>query len=199
MSRIVTHPRALLAMAALVSVAACAKPPQEAIDMAMQAQTAASAAGADQYAPESMNAVLEAKAALDAELAAQSEKMSLTRSYDHAEELVAAYKAAADQAASQAAAAKEQAKQEAATLITDGRLALDEVTTILASAPRGKGSAADLAALKTDLESAGMTLVEAEAALTSEMYLDARAKAASAREVIDRVKAAVAGAQAVVR
>jgi len=196
MSRILSHRRAMLALLAAVSVTACSKPPQEAIAAAEQAQAAALAAGAEEYAPEAWNAVTEAKAALDAELAAQGEKMSLTRSYKHAEELAAAYQTAATQASSAAAAAMEQAKNEATTLITESRLALDEAMAMLASAPRGKGSAADLAAMKADLEAAGLTLGEAETSLTAGTYLDARAKATSAREVIERVKTAVAEAQA---
>lgn len=196
MSRIVSRSRALFALVAVASVAACAKPPQEAIAAAEQAQASAQVAGAEEYAPEAWFAVSEAKAALDAELAAQGEKMSLTRSYKHAEELAAAYQAAAQQAATAAATAMEQAKNEATTLISESRLALDEATTVLASAPRGKGAAADLAAMKADLEAAGMTLTEAETALSAGSYLEARTKATSAREVIERVKTAVAEAQA---
>jgi len=192
----VTNRRALVALAAALALTACSKPPTDALNAADAAQQAAMAAGADEYAPEAMNAVAEAKAALDAELAAQGEKMSLTRSYKHAEELAAAYQAAADQATTAAAAAKEQAKQEATTLISEGRMGLDEATTLLASAPRGKGSAADLAAMRADLEAAGVALTEAEASLTNGMFLDARSKATSAKEAIQRVKDAVTAAQA---
>ena len=193
---IVTNRRALVALVAALSLTACAKPPAEAISAAEQAQQAAVAAGADEYSPEAMNAVTEAKAALDAEIAAQAEKMSLTRSYKRAEELAAAYKTAGDQAAAAAVAAKEQAKNEATTLITEGRMALDEATAMLASAPRGKGSRADLAAMQADLEAAGMSLTEAETSLANGMFLDARSKATSAKEAIQRVKDAVTQAQA---
>jgi len=192
----VTNRRALVALAAALALTACSKPPTEAIAAADAAQQAAVAAGAEEYAPQAMNAVTEAKAALDAELAAQGQKMSLTRSYKQAETLVAAYKTAADQAATAAAAGKEQAKQEATTLISEGRMALDEATTLLASAPRGKGSAADIAAMKADLEAAGVALTEAETSLTNGMFLDAKSKATSAKESIQRVKDAVTAAQA---
>lgn len=195
MSRIVSHRRALAALFVTVSVSACSKPPQEAIAAAEEAQTAAQSAGAAEYAPEAWSAVAEAKAALDAELAAQGEKMSLTRSYERAEELATAYQTAAQEASTAAAAAMEQARTEATNLITESRLALDEATAMLASAPRGKGSAADLAAMKADLEAAGVSLSGAESALTSGAYLDARAKASSAREVIARVKDSVTQAQ----
>ena len=195
MSRIPSHRTSLVAIAAVLSITACAKPPQEAIDAAVAAQQSAVTAGAEEYAPEAMAAVTQAKAALDAELAAQQEKMSLTRSYGHAEELAAAYQTAAQQAASAAATAKEQARAEASDLIAQGRVALEEAMAALAAAPRGKGSAADLAAFQTDLQTAGTTLADAEAALTGEQYLQARSMANSAHEVITRVKDAVAQAQ----
>lgn len=195
MSSIVSRRASVLALAAVVTLAGCAKPPADAITAAEAAQQAAVAAGAEEYAPEALNAVAEAKAALDAELAAQAEKSSFTRSYDRAAELVAAYQAAADQATSAAATAKQQAEQEATAFITEGRASLDEVTTLLASAPRGKGSAADLAAMQADLEGAGLALTEAETALTAGSFLEARTKAASARDVIQRVRDAVTQAQ----
>lgn len=194
MSRIASRRSAVLALLAVTTVAACSKPPAEAITAADEAQQAALAAGADEYAPEAMNAVVEAKAALDAEIAAQGEKSSFSRSYKQAEELAAAYKAAADQAAAAATAGKEQAQQEATAFITAGRAALEEATAILASAPRGKGSAADLAAMQADLEGAGLALTEAETALSAGSFLEARTKAASAQETIQRIKDAVAQA-----
>lgn len=183
--------RALAVVLTTVAVAACAKPPADAISAGDQAQSAAMAAGAEEYAPEAASAVTTAKAALDTELAAQSERMALRRSYKHAEELAAAYRQAAEQATTAATSAKEAARQQAMTLITESRAALDEVTGMLAAAPVGKGSRADLAAMRTDLETAANGLTEAEASLNAEKYLEAQSQATSARQIIDQVKAAV--------
>jgi hypothetical protein len=199
MSRTLPRRYAFAAFVAVASLSACSKPPAEAIALAEEAQQGAIAAGAQDYAPEALNAVTEAKAALDAEIAAQGEKMSLTRSYKQAETLAAAYKTAADQATTAANAAKEQARNEATTLITESRTALEEVRALLASAPRGKGSRADLAALGADLDAAATGLTEAEDALTSQMYLDARSKASSARLIIDQVRSSIEQAQAASR
>jgi ribonuclease E len=198
-SMIVTNRRALVALVAALALTGCAKPPAEAIAAADAAQQAAVAAEAEQYAPEAMNAVTEAKAALDAEIAAQAEKMALTRSYKKAEELVAAYKTAAEQATTAAAAGKEQAKNEATQLIADGRTALEAATAALAKAPRGKGSAPDLAAMKADLEAAGTSLTEAEGSLAAGTFLDAKSKATSAKETIQRVMDAITQAQSMRR
>jgi len=185
-----------LALVAVAAFSACAKPPAEAIAAAEAAQQSALAADAQDYAPEALHAVTEAKAALDAEIAAQGEKMAMTRSYKQAETLAASYKTAAEEAATAAASAKERARDDATRLITEGRASLDEVRGMLASAPRGKGSRADLAALAADLDAAGSGLTEAEGALTSEMYLDARTKASAAAALIAQVKTAVEQARA---
>ncbi|HSG09644.1 MAG TPA: hypothetical protein VLA36_14885 [Longimicrobiales bacterium] len=195
MSRTI-HRYALAAIVAASFVSACAKPPSEVIARADQAQQAAMAAGAEEYAPEALNSVSEAKAALDAEIAAQGEKMSLTRSYKHAEELALAYETAAGQATTAATTAKETARTEATDLIAQGRTELEAVRAMLASAPQGKGSRADLAAMGADLDAASASLSEAENALTSEMYLDARSKASSAMTTIGQVRSSIEQAQA---
>lgn len=179
------------ALAAVAFTTACAQPPQDAIDLAAQAEAAATEAGVAEYAPEAMSAVMEAKAALDAELAVQGEKMAMTRSYRQAEELAAAYQAAAEQAASAATEARQKAEEEATLMIADSRMALEESRTLLASAPRGKGSAADLAAMGTDLDAAATLLTEAEAALQAGDFLQARTKATTALDAINRVRDAV--------
>ncbi len=190
--------RGFVVLVAVASVSACAKPPADAINAAEQARTAAVTADAAEYAPDAMNNVNQAKAALDAELAAQSGRMALRRSYKHADELAIAYKKAADDATQQANAAKEAAKQETTQLVSDTRVELDSVSAMLAKAPVGKGSRADLAALKADLQTAGTSLTQAQSSIDAGKYLDAKTQASTARETVDKVKAAVEQARAMV-
>jgi hypothetical protein len=185
----------LAAAVAAVAVTSCAKPPTKAIDAAHAAQDAAVAAGAPTYAPDAQAAVASARAALDAEVAAQQSRMAFRRSYKQTEQLAADLKAASDKATADANGAKEQARQDATKLITDCQTALQEVSTMLASAPKGKGTAADLAALKVDLQSAGQSLTDAQTQLTSQNYLEARTKAMAASQAIDSVRAAVVRAR----
>lgn len=199
MSRNRSARRILVTLVATAAVAACAKPPTQAISQADQADKAALAAGAEEYAPDAVGKVTQAKAALDAELAAQGERMALRRSYKQAEQLAVAYQQAAEQATTAASTAKEQAKQDATALISESQTALDEVKGVLAAAPVGKGSRADLAALRTDLETAGNNLAAAQASLTAEKYLEAKTQATSARDLIDKVKAAVEQARSMRR
>ena len=135
---------------ALLSVA-CAKEPTDALNAAKAALEAAKTAGASDYAPAALAAADTAAAALDAELKAQTEKFSLTRSYTKAAELAAAAKTAADEASAAAVTGKEQMKAEATTLIAGVRGGVDAAKQALAKAPKGKGSAADLEAMNADV------------------------------------------------
>lgn len=184
----------VMAAAAVTSLAigtACAAPPAEAIDLAEQAEIAAVEQDAAEYAPEAMNQVAEARAALDAELAVQAERWSVRRSYQRAEELAMAYEQASVAAATAAGEATQAARSDAQLLIEDTRHAIDEVRGMLALAPVGKGSRADLAMLGGDLDLAASALMEAELALQSESFLEARSKASGAREGVERVRSAL--------
>ncbi len=172
-------------------VAACASVPQADIDAAKAAVEQATTAGAADYAEESLRAVQEAQTALDAELAAQADKFSLTRSYGKATELATARTAAAEKAAADAATGREAAKNQATTLIADAKTALTQAQEMLAKAPRGKGTEQDLAALKADLEGAATAITEAEAAFATDSYKDALAKADAAKTTAGNVTAAV--------
>lgn len=179
----------LIGMVSLV--AACASVPQADIDAAKAAVEQATTAGAADYAEESYRAVQEAQTALDAELAAQADKFSLTRSYGKATELATALKAAAEKAAADAATGRETAKNEAMTLIADAKTALTQAQEMLAKAPRGKGTEQDLAALKADLDGAATAITEAETAFATDNYKDALAKADAAKTTAGNVTAAV--------
>jgi hypothetical protein len=183
--------RASFAFGAALALAACGSPPNESINTAEQAQETAEAAGAAEYAPEAYNAAVQAKAALDAEMTVQNERMALRRNYGRAEELATAYQTAAEQAATAAVEAKEQARQEATDLIAQTRSELDEVRSMLATAPVGKGTSADLAALRGDLETADTGLTEAETALTEERFLEARTKATTSRDLVAGVRSSI--------
>ena len=179
----------------LVLVASCAKPPQPAIDAAMSAIEAAKQAGAADYAADDLRAVDDAKAALDAELKAQSDKFALFRSYKKTEELVNDLKAKADTAAANAKTNMEQAKNDATTAIQNVTTALADAKAMLEKAPKGKGTAADLEALKADLTAAESSLNDANAAMQSGGYKDAKAKADAAattiQNVVSQVQAAI--------
>ena len=101
-----------IALALALTVTGCAAPPAADVDAAKAAVDTAVTNGADQYAAESLKAAQDARAALDAELAAQDAKWF--KSYDRTRDLAVAAKAAGDKAAADALAARQQADAAAA-------------------------------------------------------------------------------------
>jgi hypothetical protein len=183
----------VLAGVALLSVA-CAKEPTDALNAAKAALEAAKAAGAADYAPSALAAADTAASALEAELKAQTEKFSLTRSYTKTAELAVAAKAAADEAAVAAVTGKEQMKAEATTLIAGVRGAVDSAKAVLAKAPKGKGSAADLEAMNADVAGVEAALADMDAAMSAGNFKDAKVKAEAAKATLDKVVADVTAA-----
>jgi hypothetical protein len=184
----------ILVLGLAVTVGGCATPPTADIEAAKTAITNAGTAGAGEYAAASFTAAQDAQAALDAELKAQEGKSF--KSFDKAKALAVAAKAAGEKATTDAAAGKEKAKADATLAIADAKTALTEAQALLDKAPKGKGSAADIAAMKTDLTTAATTISEAEAALGNVKYLDAKVKAESAKNAATTVKTAVEAAMA---
>ena len=101
-----------IALGLALTVTGCAAPPAAEVDAAKAAVDTAVTGGADQYAADALKAAQDARAALDAELAAQDAKWF--KSYDRTRELAVAAKAAGDKAAADALAARQQADAAAA-------------------------------------------------------------------------------------
>jgi protein TonB len=101
-----------IALGLALTVTGCAAPPATEVDAAKAAVDTAVTGGADKYAAESLKAAQDARAALDAELAAQDAKWF--KSYDRTRELAVTAKAAGDKAAADALAARQQADAAAA-------------------------------------------------------------------------------------
>jgi len=188
-----------IGLATLALTAGCAAPPQEDIEAAGSALEQARGQAAQEYAPEALKAAEDAYADLEAELAAQNGKFAPLRSYQATAQKAAAAQQAAQQAAAAAAAAKEQARNAATSAMESARAALDGTMSMLDTAPRGKGSATDLAALRVDLESAAAALTEAEGLVASEKYREAMAKVETANAATQGVRAQLEAATAKVK
>jgi hypothetical protein len=186
---------AVLAGATLLSVA-CAKEPSEALTAAKTALDAAKTAGAADYAPDVLAAAETAQAALDAELKAQGEKLALTRSYTKTAELAMAAKTAAEQASAATVTRKEQMKLEATALVAGVRSSLEAAKAALAHAPKGKGSAADIEAMKSDVAGVEASLANLDATLAAGKYKDAKLKTEAAKQTLDKIVADVQAAAA---
>ena len=181
-------------VAAIVIVAGCAQVPSTDIEAARRMLDDAKLAQASDYAPEEWNAASDAEARLDAELKAQEERWTLTRSYAKSRTLAAEVLATARTARESAVAGKERTKTEVAALMTEANAANAQAKEALAGAPKGKGTQADLAALTTDAQSIDATLMEMQRAFDAGDYINARAKAqaaiSAARQIVTQVEEA---------
>jgi len=172
----------------------CAKEPAVEIENARQALAQAETPEVTEYAPQALAAAKEAFKALDAELAAQKGKFALFRKYEQSKQLAAAALTAAQKAVTDGAAAKARTRNEATALIEQAKAGVAETRTLLASAPRGKGSSTDIAALESDLAGVEAVIAEAEALFAQERYLQAKAKASAARMDTERTKSVIQAA-----
>jgi tRNA U34 5-carboxymethylaminomethyl modifying GTPase MnmE/TrmE len=179
-----------------LGVAACSKPPEQAIQAGTAAVAAAKAAGAEMYAADALQKAQDLMNRAEAEKKTQDEKFVLFRSYKDSEGLYKQAKDAFDAAAQAAAAGKEQARADATQAVESAKTALAAANDALAKAPRSKDSKADLDLWANDLSTYATTVSEAEAAMTAEDYLGAKAKAesvtAKAGEISASIEAAIA-------
>jgi len=182
----------LFSVIALVLLAACGSVPQEQIDAANAAITAAKEAGAELYAPDSLKAVQDKEAALNTELSAQ--EGNFFKSYDLATQLATELKTLAETAKADAVAGKEKAKADAEAAVTAADAAITAAREALKTAPKGKGSEADLAAMTGDVDAAAQALEAVKADITAEKYLDAKTKADNAKAQADKVVADIQAA-----
>ena len=175
-------------MALSIALAGCAGPPTADIDAARAVLDTAQKSGAPDYAPEAWNAAKDSSSKLDAELAAQDQRWTPMRSYAQSRELAQATKADAERAAQAAATGKDKAKSEAATMLTQARDACTAAQKAVSEAPRGKGTEADLASLKSDATGIEDTLKDMQAAYDSGDYLGAKSKAQAAIDASHRIQ-----------
>ena len=183
--------KTILVILAIGALVGCDQPPKEDVASADQAMNAARAAEASAYAPDAWNAAESHHQQLQAELDSQQKAFAFSRSYDKARTLAKETMELADKAAVEAATGKEQARQAAADAIEQAKQLKQEVEQLLAKAPRGKGTKAELAMLQSDAGSTEASLDEAQAAYDAGSYLDARAKADGATQKLEGIKAEI--------
>jgi len=103
----------------------------------------------------------------------------------------------AAEASPQADAEQAQPGRDAAERVARARTAVAEAKGEFATAPTGKGTRSDLAAIREDLNAAGTLLARAEAALDAGRYDEAISEAEAAIGAADTVKRAIEQARAI--
>ncbi|MEW5901639.1 MAG: hypothetical protein AB1715_09280 [Acidobacteriota bacterium] len=171
----------------------CAKQPTQAIDDAKMAVEAAAKEGAAIYAADEHKMLNDDLQAATDEVTTQSKKFF--KKYGTAKEMLAKVKADADALAATIPAKKEAAKNAALQAQTEARAALDEAKALLDKAPKGKGTKADIEAMKADLTGLEASFPEIQTAIDGEDYFGASNKATTIKEkaaaISEQVKAAI--------
>jgi hypothetical protein len=161
---------------ALLAIVGCSSAPQTEMTNAETAMQAATAAEAEQYAPDAYRAAVDTLNAAQAAKTEQDSKFSLFRGYGKSKAMFIAAAALADTAKVQAEAEKARVKAQVEGQLASTQQMITDVTTALDKAPKGKGTKADIAMLKNDLASTQAVYDEASADFTSGKYLAAQAK-----------------------
>ncbi|HCS49324.1 MAG TPA: hypothetical protein DIW61_14140 [Candidatus Aminicenantes bacterium] len=171
----------------------CAKQPTQAIDAAKAAIEAATQEGASVYAADELKKLNDDLQAAVDEVSTQSKKF--LKKYGTAKEMLTKVQADGDALKATIPAKKEAAKNAAIQAQTEAKAALDEAKALLEKAPMGKGTKADIMAMKADLAGLETSFAEVQTAIDSEDYFGASAKAATIKEkatvTSDQVKAAI--------
>ena len=118
--------------------------------------------------------------AIMADVEAQNSK--LFKKFGPAKVKLDAALALANQVASNAAVKKEEVKKEAETLMTEIKAVIEENTTLMKKAPRGKEGAAVLEQMKTEMATIEGSVVEAQGMYDKGSFMDALNKVKAAKE-----------------
>ncbi len=162
-------------------LAGCGAPPAEEISATTEALQPVETTEIGAYSQETLKLAQEEMNKALAEVKVQDEKFALTRDYKQSVALLKSTKELVDRAKEEALANKVKAKAEAETAVAELPALLEEASALLAKAPKGKDTKADLEAMQNDLKLAQEAAAEAGDAMASEQYTVALGKAAAAK------------------
>jgi DNA repair exonuclease SbcCD ATPase subunit len=182
----------ILVLAVAVVLVGCKQPTAQ-IDAAKAAIDDVLKGGADKYAPEELKTVqADLSKAMD-EIAGQDKKFF--KKFGTAKEMLVKVKADAESLKAALPAKIEAVKNEAVKLQGELQTAINEVKEMLKKAPKGKGTAKDLAALKGDLDGAETEFAGIQKALDGQDYIGALNTAKSIQAKVtgveDQIQAAL--------
>jgi hypothetical protein len=174
-------------------VTGCAKAPEQEITNAKAQIEAATTADAQTYAADELAKLnSDLNAALE-EVKVQDEKWF--GNFDKAKEMLAAIKTSSDNVTAVAAQRKEEAKQAAIAAQAEAVAAIEAAKALLAQAPKGKETKAEIEMLSADLTGAEASLAGIQTSIDSEKYGEAKDSANLIKEkaasVSSQVQAAI--------
>lgn len=175
----------------LWALGGCSKAPTTEIEATQKTIETTRAAGSADYLPAEDKALSDKLNAAMQEIKTQDEKMAPFRNYEQAQKMLADVRQQAGQLQTASAQKKEEAKQQATSLHAAASQSVQKAKDLLAQAPKGKGSEADLAALRADVDALNESLPAVQQAIDKGDYRDALSKAAPIKEKADSISAEV--------
>lgn len=176
---------------ALWALGGCSKAPTSEIEATQKSVEATRAAGSSDYLPAEDKALSDKMNAAMQEIKTQDEKMAPFRNYEQAQKMLTEVRQQSKQLQTASAQKKEEAKQQAAALQSEASQSVQKAKDLLAQAPKGKGSEADLAALNADVDALNESLPAVQQAIDQGDYRDAISKATPIKEKADSISAEV--------
>lgn len=183
-----------LVLAVAFTLMGCAKQPAQQIAEAEAAIQAIEDAKGRIYAGEELGKLRGDLQAARDEISGQSKKFF--KNYGQAKDMLAEVVADAEAVQALIPGRVEEAKYDAEAAINEAKAAWDEAKALLAKAPTGKGTKADIEAMKSDLAGLEAAMVEAQDAYYAEDFIGAADKAMAitekASDIAQQIKAAIA-------
>jgi hypothetical protein len=169
----------------------CSKAPTSEIEATQKSVEATRAAGSADYLPDEDKALSDKLNAAMQEIKTQEEKMAPFRNYEQAQKMLTEVRQQSEQLQTASAQKKEEAKQQAAALQSEASQAVQRAKDLLAQAPKGKGSEADLAALNADVDALNESMPTVQQAIDNGDYRDAISKATPIKEKANAISAEI--------
>jgi hypothetical protein len=175
----------VLGLVVMAFIVGCGSKPEKEIQETTTAVSGLSQEGLGKYAPDDEKKLKDAMTAANEEIKVQEGKTF--KNFDKAKQMLTDAKKMADEMKTTLPAKKEQAKQSATAAMEAAKAALADAKKLLSKAPKGKGSAADIEALRGDLKGAEDLVAEAQGLVDKEDYAAAVTKANAIKEKAEGV------------
>lgn len=186
----------LLGALSMLLIVGCSKAPEAEMQSADTAFQALTAAEADQYAPEAYRMAMDTLQAAQEAKAEQDGKFALFRKYGKSKALFVTAQQLAANAQSEAEAAKERTRIEVEGLLAQTTANIEATTTALAKAPKGKGSAADIELMKSELAAVNTSFADAQTNFNEGKYLVAKTKLEVIGQQLSKIMSDIEAAKA---
>jgi len=158
----------------------CAKPPTQEMANAKAAIEAVTNVDTQTYAADELAKLTSDMTAAEEEVKVQDEKWF--GNFDKAKQMLAAINTAAENVKTVAATKKEEAKNAAIAAQGEAKAAIDAANALVAEAPTGKETKADIEMFKADLTGLQESLAGIQTSIDQEKYAEAKDSATSIKD-----------------